>query len=65
MIDGDHDGMPRGNAVAILSRGGASIQAIALGTTGGQNAGIVAIVNALFERDALAGLTTTRRARRR
>jgi hypothetical protein len=63
LIDGDHNGTPGGNAVAILSRGGASIQAIASGTTGGQSVGIMAIVDALFEQDALAGLTKTRWAR--
>ena len=50
--------------MAILSRGGASIEAIALGTTGGPDAGIMAIGDALFERDALAGLTTAYRSRR-
>ena len=65
LIDGDHNGTPGGNAVAILSRGGASIEAIASGTTSGRDVGIMAIVDALFEQNALAGLTTAHRARRR
>ena len=28
LIDGDHDGQPGGNAVALLSRGGATISAV-------------------------------------
>jgi hypothetical protein len=64
-IDGDHDGTPGGDAVAVLSRRGASIEAITPGTPSGQNTGIMAIVDALFEQDALAGLMTARRARRR
>jgi hypothetical protein len=62
-IDGDHDGAPGGNAVAILSRGGASIAAIPAATTDGQSMRIMALVDALFERDAFAGLTTARRPR--
>ncbi len=58
LIDDDHNGTPGGDAVATLSRRGASIEAIASGTTGGRDAGIMAIVDALFEQDALAGLTT-------
>ena len=64
LIDDDHNGTPGGNAVAILSRRGASIEAIASGTADGQNVGIMAIVDALFEQDALAGLTRKLRARR-
>jgi hypothetical protein len=63
LIDGDHDGTAGGDAVAILSRGGAPIEAIASGTMGGQSAGIMAIVDALFERDAFAGLARARRLR--
>jgi hypothetical protein len=62
LIDGDHNGTPGGNAVAILSRGGASIEAIASGTTSGRDVGIMAIVDALFEQDALTGLTTAHTA---
>jgi hypothetical protein len=46
--------------VAVLTRRGASVEAIASGGTGGQNARIMAIVDALFEQDALSGLTTVR-----
>jgi hypothetical protein len=63
-IDGDHDGTAGGDAVAILSRGGAAIQAIASEATGGQDAGLMAILDANFDEDALSGLTTARRARR-
>jgi probable HAF family extracellular repeat protein len=63
LIDGDHNGTPGGNAVAILSRRGASVQVIASGATAGQNAENMAIVDALFERDAFAGLTAGRRVR--
>jgi hypothetical protein len=63
-IDGARTGTAGSNAVAILSRRGASVEAIAAGTTGGQNLGIMAIVDALFEQDALAGLTPGRRTRR-
>ena len=63
-IDGDRNGTPGGNAGAVLTRGGASVQAIASGAAGGRDVGIMAIVDALFERDALAGLTTSHRPRR-
>jgi hypothetical protein len=58
LIDGDRNGTPGGNAVAILSRRGASVEVIATGTPSVQNAGIMAIVDALFEQDALAGSMT-------
>jgi hypothetical protein len=61
LIDGNHNGTPGGDAVAILSRRGASIEAITPGTPSGQNAGIMAIVDALFEQDALAELTAATR----
>jgi hypothetical protein len=64
LIDGDRNGTPGGDAVAILSRRGASIEAITPGTPSGQSAGIMAIVDALFEQDAFAGLTTVCRAGR-
>src|SRR5262249_16879958 len=63
LIVGDHNSTPGGNAVAILSWGGAAIEAIASGTATGQNVGIMAI-DALLEQDALAGLTTARRPQR-
>jgi hypothetical protein len=64
-IDGAHNGTPDSNAVAILSRGGASVEAIASGNPGGQDAGIMAIVDALFEQDAFARLAIAQRPRRR
>jgi hypothetical protein len=64
LIDGDHNGTPGGDTVAILSRGGVSIGAIASGTVGGPSAGIMAVVDALFEQDAHAGLTKPHPARR-
>jgi hypothetical protein len=63
-IDGAGTGTPGSNAVAILSRGGASVQAVAAEASSGQNAGIMAIVDALLEQDAIAGLTTKLRAQR-
>jgi hypothetical protein len=48
-IDGHHNGTAGGNAIAILSRGGASIDAV---------------VDALFERDELVGVTPSHRDRR-
>ncbi len=59
-IDGGRTGTAGSNGVAILSRGGASVEALLAGTTGGQAGGIMAVVDALFERDGLAGLTTER-----
>jgi hypothetical protein len=64
LVDGDRNGTPGGDALAILSPGGAWVEALTTGITGGQDAGIMAIVGALFGRDALAGLTTAHRARR-
>ncbi len=63
-IDGGRIGTAGSNGVAILSRGGARIEAVAAGAAGGQAGGIMAVVDALFERDAFAGLTTAHRARR-
>jgi streptogramin lyase len=62
-IDGAYAGTPGGNTVAVLSNRGATVEASASGAIGGQAAGIVAIVDTLFERDALTGLTTAHRAR--
>jgi hypothetical protein len=62
LIDGDRNGTRGGNAVAVLSRGGTSLEAIRSGTVGGQDAGIMAIVDAPFEQDAPTGLTKARRA---
>jgi hypothetical protein len=63
-IDGAHDGTAGGNAVAILSRGGATVQAVPSGPTGGQTGGIMAVIDAMFEQDAFTGLTTENRAKR-
>jgi hypothetical protein len=63
LIDGARTGKPGSNAVAILSRRGASVEAIGAGNSGGQAAGIMAIVDALFEQDAFTGLTAAHRAR--
>jgi hypothetical protein len=62
-LDGARTGRPGSNAVAILAPGGATVEAIASGTTGDRDAGIMAIVDALFEQDALTGLTTAHRHR--
>ena len=64
LTDGDRYGTAGGNAVGSLSRRGASVQAVTAGAAGGPAGGIMAIVDALFERDAFAGLTTAGRARR-
>jgi hypothetical protein len=64
LIDGDHDGQAGGNAVAILSRGGASIAAIPLGSTGVPNGVSAATVDALLELDAFAGVTRSHSRRR-
>jgi hypothetical protein len=58
------DGTASGDTVAILARGGASIEATGAGTAGGLAGGILAIVDALFERDALADVTTAVGGRR-
>ncbi|HYK12189.1 MAG TPA: hypothetical protein VEV39_15420 [Gemmatimonadales bacterium] len=64
MIDGDHDGAPGGDAVAILPRGGATIAAIASRDTDGRSVGIMAIVEALFEQVAKMGtIAIVRRAK--
>jgi hypothetical protein len=56
LIGGDHDGTPGGNAVAVLSRGGVTVDATTPGTTGSRSVGIPAIVDALFDRDELVGV---------
>jgi subtilisin-like proprotein convertase family protein len=57
LIDGDRNGQPGGNAVAVLSRGGVSMTATAAGP-GGVNA---LTVDALLELNALAAVTAPRR----
>jgi hypothetical protein len=63
-IDGAHNGTPGSNAVAILSRDGASVEAVASGTSGGQNIGMMAVVDALLDQGAFDGLMPGRRNRR-
>ena len=63
-IDGGHNGTAGGNAVAIISRGGVAIDAKVSGTARRQTVGIEAVVNALFERDELLGVTPNRHAQR-
>jgi hypothetical protein len=61
-IDGDHNGTPGGNAVAIISRRGVTIDAVSLAQTGGQQfRPALTMVDALLERNALAGVTRTGR----
>jgi hypothetical protein len=62
-IDGAHHGQAGSNAVVILSRGGVSLTALAVGSAGGANSVSAATVDALLELDALARVTPTRRAR--
>jgi hypothetical protein len=62
-VDGGHTGQPSSNAVAFLSRGGATVEAFTPGITGGQRVGIMAVVDALFEQDAFDGWTTAHRQR--
>jgi len=58
-IDGGH------NAIAILSKGGATIEAVDSAQSNGPATQIAAAVDALLSRDALAGLThSLRRASR-
>jgi RHS repeat-associated protein/uncharacterized repeat protein (TIGR01451 family) len=71
LIDGDHNGTPGGNAVAILSAGGAKIQALPLVEVLSsaqeprrQRAETAAAIDALLERDGLAALKHRLRLRR-
>jgi RHS repeat-associated protein len=71
LIDGDHNGTPGGNAVAILSVGGAKIQALPLVEVLSsaqeprrQRAETAAAIDALLERDGLAALKHQLRSRR-
>jgi hypothetical protein len=65
LIDGAHTGHAGSNAVAILSRGGVSMTALAVvGPAGGANSLSAITVDALLELDALANVTPARRARR-
>jgi len=60
LIDGDDNGTPGGNAIAILYKNRVTIDALPLARASGQTAAIAA-VDALLERDDLAGLNPARR----
>jgi hypothetical protein len=61
LIDGNHDGQPGGNAVAVLTRGGVSMAVLPVGPSGGANSVSAATIDALLELNALAGVTTPKR----
>ncbi len=62
LIDGDDNGQPGGNAIAMLSRGGVTIDAVASAQTSLHATTLLsAVVDALLERNALAGMTRTTR----
>jgi len=56
LIDGDHNGTAGGNAIAILSKKGATIDAVELVRTHSQSTTTTAVIDALLERGELAGL---------
>jgi RHS repeat-associated protein len=59
-IDGAHKGKPGSNAVAILSSGGAKVEAVTTTRLAGRTPSPVAtMVDALLERNALAGVGRT------
>jgi hypothetical protein len=62
LIDGNRNGQAGSNAVAILSRHGVSIVGPASGIPAPTPVTPI-VIDALLELDALAGVTTTRRAR--
>jgi cyclophilin family peptidyl-prolyl cis-trans isomerase len=55
-IDGNHDGQAGGNAVAILSRSGVNIDAMAMGTPSVQSISAANAIDVLLARSALDGL---------
>jgi hypothetical protein len=55
---------PGGKAIATLSRRGASIEAILSELTPGQEVGLTAIIDVLFERDTIPGSMAAHRPRR-
>jgi len=61
LIDGDHNGTPGGNAIAILSKNRVTIDALPLARASGQTAAS-AVVDAFLERADLAGSIQARRA---
>jgi hypothetical protein len=62
-IDGGRKGTPGSNAVAILSRGGATVEAVASGMTGGRDVGDMAVIDS-FRTRCPAGLRAAYRLRR-
>jgi hypothetical protein len=62
LIDGDHNGTPGGNAIAILSKNRVTIDALPLGRTSGQTAAST-VVDVLLEREDLGGLKHAYRVR--
>ena len=64
LIDGAHTGHAGSNGVIILSGGGASISALTSGSISTPNAVNVAVVDALMELDAFAGVTQSQQLRR-
>ena len=65
-IDGNDDGVPGGNYVAILSRSGVTFGAVplVLAWTTGKPTATSAVVDALLARDELASVTRAHRPRR-
>jgi hypothetical protein len=63
-IDGDQNGTAGGNAIAILSKNGATIGAVKLACTVWQPTAARAVVGALPQREELADLKHARRAQR-
>jgi len=64
LIDGADNGQAGSNADVILSKGGVSLTALALGSTGVPKSVNAARVDALLESDALAGVTRSHHLRR-
>jgi hypothetical protein len=63
-IDGGRKGTSGSNAVAVFSRRGATIDAMASGTTGGRAVGTAAVVDILLEAGDLIAVTPAQRVRR-
>jgi hypothetical protein len=64
LIDGDHNGTAGGNAIAILGKKGATVDAVELVRTHSQSTTTTAVIDALLERGELAGLRHGFRVRR-
>jgi hypothetical protein len=56
LIDGDHDGQPGGNAVAILSRSGVSLDSWVAQTAAGRSAAQADMVDVLITQDDSVGI---------